>query len=360
MTTVQTDPAQRDTAQTDPAGGADAPSLQEQAGALLGQVAGYMSHRAVEIGLRCGLLEAVASKPGTSADELAELLGLDDFYVAVWCRAGVAAGVLDRSGDGFTLAAHMQTLLLDAGSPAYVGGLYPLVLQPEMFDRFADNLATGERLWWDATSPDWIAGVARTGRPFYTRLVPGGLAQVPGLVERLTDGARIVDSACGTGAGLARLASAYPGTRLVGVDGDAHSVDVARANLSAAGIGDRVELVVSPLEEMAIDEPATLVINNISMHECRDIDQVAERVGSALEPGGWFVISDFPFPDTDEGLRSVPGRIMSGIQFFEAQIDDQLLPRAAYDDLLARHGFVETGWFQLTPVHAVTYGRTPY
>jgi hypothetical protein len=86
---------------------------------------------------------------------------------------------------------------------------------------------------------------------------------------------------------------------------------------------------------------------------------VADNVMAALEPGGWFVISDFPFPDTDETLRSVPGRIMSGIQFFEAQIDDQLLPRAAYDDLLARHGFVDIGWFQLSPVHAVTYGRRP-
>lgn len=49
---------------------------------------------------------------------------------------------------------------------------------------------------------------------------------------------------------------------------------------------------------------------------------------------------------------------MSGIQFFEAQIDDQLLPRAAYDDLLARHGFRDLGSLQLSPVHAVTYART--
>ncbi|HKE50318.1 MAG TPA: hypothetical protein VKE25_02295, partial [Actinomycetes bacterium] len=76
-----------------------------------------------------------------------------------------------------------------------------------------------------------------------------------------------------------------------------------------------------------------------------------------LEPGGWFVISDFRFPDTDEGLRSVPGRVMSGIQFFEAQIDDQLLPRTAYDDLLARHRYRDIGSAVLTPMHAITYGR---
>jgi SAM-dependent methyltransferase len=127
--------------------------------------------------------------------------------------------------------------------------------------------------------------------------------------------------------------------------------------VAAAGIADRVELICSALEDFTLDRPATVVINNISMHECRDIDRATENIARVLEPGGWFVTSDFPFPDTDEGLRTLPGRIMSGIQFFEAQIDDQLLPRTAYDDLLARHGFTDLGWAQLTPVHALTWGR---
>jgi hypothetical protein len=126
-----------------------------------------------------------------------------------------------------------------------------------------------------------------------------------------------------------------------------------------AGLGDRVTVLCSALEDLSLDQPATLVVNNISMHECRDIDRVTGNVRATLEPGGWFVISDFPFPDTDDGLRSVPGRIMCGIQFFEAQIDDQLLPRSAYDALLARHGFTALGSAQLTPMHALTWGRRP-
>jgi SAM-dependent methyltransferase len=105
-----------------------------------------------------------------------------------------------------------------------------------------------------------------------------------------------------------------------------------------------------------VDEPYDVVVNNISMHECRDIDLVAEAVRAALKPGGVFVISDFPFADDDDGLRTVPGRVMSGIQVFEAQIDDQLLPRRAYDDLLRRHGFADPGFASLTPMHALTWG----
>ncbi len=336
------------------------PTLREQAPILLGQIAGYVGHRTIAVGLRSGLVRALAERPGSDPDQLAESLALDNFYVSVWCRAALAAGVLERDSarpDGFRLAPHMATLLLDTASPAYVGGVFMVFEAPEMFGRFEANLATGQRMWWDDTSPEWVAGVSGTGAPFYTRLVPGGLTQVPGLEERLDAGCRVVDTACGVGVGLIRLARTYPNCAVVGIDGDAHSLEQARARVAEAGV--RVDLVHSPLEDMALDEPATVVINNISMHECRDLDRVVENVRAMLEPGGWFVISDFPFPDTDDALRSAPGRIMCGIQFFEAQIDDQLLPRAAYDELLTRHGFTDLGSATLTPMHAITYGRTP-
>ncbi len=335
-----------------------APSVADQAQVVLPHAAGYASHRTIGIGLRSGLIEALAQRPeGATADELAASLGFDPFYVGVWLRSALAAGVLTRAGDGHQLAPHMAALLLDRDSPAYVGALFQVLEQHELFGRFEEVLASGERLWWDDTSPEWIAGVAGSGRPFYTRLVPGGLSQVPGLAERLEAGCRVVDTACGAGTGVVKLAEAYPACEIVGVDGDGYSIDLARKRVAEAGLTDRVDFHVSPLEEMIFDEPATLVINNISMHECRDIDRTTERVRAALEPGGWFVISDFPFPETDEGLATVPGRLMSAIQFFEAQIDDQLLPRRAYDELLARHGFTDLGAVELTPVHALTWGR---
>jgi len=333
------------------------PTITEQAPILLGQIAGYAGHRTIAIGLRSGLLSALDARPGLGAEDLADSLGFDHFYVFVWCRSALAAGVLDRHGEGFALAPHMGTLLLDSTSPAYVGGVFLVCEATEMFGRFEQHLASGERMWWADTSPEWIAGVAGTGTPFYTRLVPGGLAQVPGLDARLQAGCLVVDTACGAGVGLIRLAMTYPRCQIVGVDGDAHSIDQARARLAEAGLTDRIQLVCSPLEDMVLDVPADVVINNISMHECRDADRVTANVKAALRPGGYFVISDFSFPDSDAGLRTVPGRVMCAIQFFEAQIDDQLLPRSAYDDLLARHGFSDLGSAQLTPMHALTWGR---
>ncbi|PSL04620.1 methyltransferase family protein [Haloactinopolyspora alba] len=335
-----------------------APEIKDQAAILLGQVAGYTGHRTVGIGLRSGLVRALAdAATGATADDLAARTGHDPFYVGVWCRSAFAGGVCERDGDTYRLAPHMATLLLDESSPAYAGGIFAVFEQHELFDRFEQALGTGERLWWNDCSPAWIDGVSKSGRPFYTRLVPGGLEQIPGLAQRLADGGVIVDTGCGAGLGLVRLAEHYPACELIGVDGDAHSIELARRTVEKAGLADRVRFVTEPLEEFTIDRPATLVVNNITMHECRDIDRVTQRVVDALEPGGLFVISDFPFPDDDEALATVPGRVMAGIQFFEAQIDDQLLPRRTYDALLQRHGFTDLGTASLTPVHALTWGR---
>lgn len=333
--------------------------VQQQAGKILSQVAGYVGVRTMEIGLRLGLFEEIAKHAnGISVDALAREKALDPFYTQVWCRAAYASEVLEL-GDGGTyrLAPHMDKLLLGEDFPGFAGGLPGIMVQPELFDFFAEKLPSGERIWWDQCSPTFIQMVSLSARPFYSRLIPGGLSRVPGLSDRLARGGRVLDIACGVGVGLSKLAEAFPQCSIVGLDGDAHSLQMVAERLDREGLKDRVSLVQSTLEEMSASEEFDVVTINVSMHECRDIDKVAGNVHRALKPDGYFVISDFPFPESTEGCRTVPARIMCGIQFFEALIGDQLMPTQAFVDLLNKHSFRNVGAFDLTPVHAVTHGQ---
>lgn len=350
--------------------------VKTQAGKVLAQIAGYVGVRTLHVGLKSGLFRALAAAPaGLSAAALAERTGCDPFLVKVWCRSAYASEFLDLAekreresydparrrfteldGQRFALGPHMDELLLDENSPGYLGAIPNVLMQPEVFEIFDSNLSSGGRTWWDRCSPAMIDAVSRTGWPFYVRLVPGGLAKVPGLVDVLNGPARVLELCCGAGKGLVRLAESFPGIRITGQDGDGHSLRLAQERVEKAGLSDRVALLHSPLEELAGTGTFDVALINISMHECRDIDRVAENVRGAIRPGGRFVISDFPFPARTEDCRTVPARVMCGIQFFEAMIDDQLLPTAAFEGLLAAHGFRDVGSFDLTPVHAVTYG----
>ncbi len=331
---------------------------QEQAGVLLGNAAGYVATRTIRIGLDHGLFALIAERGPVSSADLAEFSGIDVLYSEVWCRSAFAAGVLEGHDEGaYTLAPHIEVLLLDKSSPGYVGGLFKVLTQPEMFDTFDRNLESGERIWWDQTSPAWIAAVGETGGAFNTRFIPGGISKVPGANDRLVAGQKALELACGTGVGLMRLGTEYPNLDLVGLDGDAHSLDSARSLIDDAGMSNRVRFIHSSMEDLDAVEEFDAISINVSMHECRDLEKVTAAVHRALKPGGYFLNSDFPFPETGDGIKTVPGRIMSGIQFFEALIDDQLLPVDFYLDLYQRHGFSETGIVEVTPLHAITWAR---
>lgn len=249
----------------------------------------------------------------------------------------------------------MDKLLLDTDFPGYVGGIVAVFGQPEIFDKFDENLPSGKRTWWDEVSPEFIGAVSGTGRPFYNRVIPGGLSKIPGLVEKLEAGASVLELASGAGHGLAKWAGQYPNIALTGLDGDAYSITLAEATVAAAGHGDRVRFVKSTLEDFSEAEKYDLIFINISWHEARDIDLAAKNVRNALKPGGYFVISDFPFPADKEGLRTIPARVMSGIQYFEAQIGDQLVSTETFVQLLIDHGFEDVDSFIISPVHNVIY-----
>ncbi len=104
----------------------------------------------------------------------------------------------------------MDKLLLDTDFPDCVGGIVMVFGQPEIFDRFNENLPSGKRTWWDKVSPEFIGAVSGTGRPFYNRMITGGLYKIPGLVENLDAGASVLQLASGGEHGLAKLAGQYP------------------------------------------------------------------------------------------------------------------------------------------------------
>jgi ubiquinone/menaquinone biosynthesis C-methylase UbiE len=332
--------------------------VQQQAGKLLGHIAGYVGLKTIQIGLANGLFATLArNSSGLIPAELASAAGVDEFYAGVWARGAFAAELLNVDADGrYTMVPHLDKLIVNEDFPTYLGGIPIVFNHPEIFENFSANLKSGKRIWWNETSPGFIQAVSGTGRPFYNRLIPAGLDKVEGLTAKLQAGANVLELATGAGRGLVKLAEAYPNVKITGVDGDAHSVGLANERLKAAGHSKRVRMVTSPLEDFNADSEFDLAVINISMHECRDIDKVTTNVKKALKPGGCFVISDFPFPDTPEGMRSLPGRVLSGIQYFEAQIDAQLMPTSAFVALLNKHGFKDVKGLDITPVHNLICG----
>ncbi len=331
--------------------------LQAAVGKVLASYAGYIRTWSIELGLRLGLFEAIRDAPGISAAELARRLKYDPLYVKVWCNAGYSGGFLDSANGGFALAPHMDEVLLDPEFPMAAGGTaFVMTAFRDPLVSLRERFGTGERTWWDETSLEFREAVGRTGFPFYVRLVKWAFPKMAGVQAALEAGGSVLELACGTCRGLIRLAEAYPKTRFTAVDGDAETLEMARSHLAEAGV-EGVRLVHSPLEDLEFEDEYDMVYINISLHEARDMKRVVENVHRALKPGGWFVVSDMPFPERLEDMRTVPAQLMCGIQYFEALIDDQLLPVSRYVNELKEAGFGGIQTLDITPAHVVVYGR---
>lgn len=332
--------------------------MHDQSAKLLGPLAGTATVWALELGLRLGLYDELAAHPdGATVDDLASALGLDPRYTHVVLRSAFAAEILERDGDRYRFAEHMAALLLDEDHPAFLGGAVRVfVAMRETFLGLRDHAHDGTRLWWNDFDHEWIDAVGTHCQAYYRRILNGVLPQLPAVADRFAHGARYLDLAAGTCRGPAKIVAAYPDTTVTAVDADRYSLEVAEREMKARGIDDQFTYVHSYLEDLDLDGGHDVALINVSLHEARDIEAVVRRVHAALDPGGVFLVSEFPFPDDEDGCRTVPGQLMCGVQFFEAHIGCQLLPSSRFVELLDDAGFHDVGVIDVNAMHAVIHG----
>ena len=155
------------------------------------------------------------------------------------------------------------------------------------------------------------------------------------------------------------MAQAFPSARLVGIDGDAHSLSKAEENLVAAGVRDRVSLRKQTFESVDIEGGCDFVYINISLHEARDKVATVVNCFRALNAGGMLAVSEFPFPEDQASLRGDGGDLLSLIQLHEVYFGGHHLTVREGQNLLKDAGFTDIGAITVTPLHVVHHGIRP-
>jgi trans-aconitate 2-methyltransferase len=93
----------------------------------------------------------------------------------------------------------------------------------------------------------------------------------------------VLDAGCGSGRVTALLLELLPRGRVIGVDGSAAMVEMAR---EAIGADPRVELRTGDLLDLDLDEPVDAVFSNATFHWIIDHERLFSRLFAALRPGG--------------------------------------------------------------------------
>jgi protein-L-isoaspartate O-methyltransferase len=226
-----------------------------------------------------------------------------DALAALGARLGLA--------DGDTLAPEILAALDDvlaAAGVTDVDGLEPRQramlagLIRTMFAQSADLLGCPTRdSGWSYTDPVVLEGVGRASMMMPTLLAGSG--ELNGVSSFLD---------IGTGVGLLAVSAArvWPGCTVTGIDVWAPSLELARGNVSAAGLGDRIE----------IRDQDLLDLGEVDRYDCvwlptfffgRDVLAAAlPKIIAATRSGGYVVAAHYepppdPLPRTTMRLRTI-------------------------------------------------------
>jgi SAM-dependent methyltransferase len=230
------------------------------------------------------------------------------------------------------LRPHVEAVLQELGVSSALEGvaaedLRPLVaLIRHSWLLNSEFLLHPERIpGWTYTDPEVLITGGQVAEGFVdvlARMVP----QFDNLAARLSSpDACLLD--IGTGVGLLSIAMAHrwPELRVVGIDPWAPALKLARTNVTAAGLEDRIELREQSGEEITDEQTFDLVWLPALYMPPDVLQRIVGRVHRALKPGGWLVLGT-QTPDT--GLRGALTRFgvaaWGGYPMSQEEIENQL------------------------------------
>lgn len=187
---------------------------------------------------------------------------------------------------------------------------------------------------WDAVAADWVTHAdANDYRNHF--LIPQTLRLLGDVAGRL-----VLDLGCGEGGYSRELARR--GAQVIGIDGSAHLVEVARVRAREAGLDITfTRLNASALERLG-DRSFDLVLAAMVLMDVEDYPAAVGEVARVLAPGGILVMSiTHPCfsPRTAEWVRDEAGalRFFAVDRYFDREVWDERMTARFTGPVVRRH-----------------------
>jgi SAM-dependent methyltransferase len=267
----------------------------------------------VSVGHRTGLLDAMASLPASTADAIADAADLDRRYVREWLGAMVTSGIVEHDGEACTywLPAEHAACLTRAAAPDNLAALtqfIPVIAGVE--DDIVQCFREGGGVPYERYARFHEVMAEDSGQSVLPALEAHILPLVPGLVDRLREGVRVLDAGCGRGRALHLMAQLFPASQFVGYDLSREAIDWARAEADRLNLRN-VEFHCRDLSSFADDAGAEagrydLVTTFDAIHDQAQPRQLLAGINRALKDDGVYLAQDIAGSGSHAGDRDHP------------------------------------------------------
>ena len=295
---------------TQPAAAFDPAKFDTFLNRFVGDLGATVNAGLVVLGARLGLYKALAdAAEPLSAAELAARTKTTERYVREWASAQSASGyiVYHADSDRFSISPEQAFALTDPQAIAYFPGAFQLALGSlDAVPQIEECFRTGKGFGWHEHDHNVFEGCERFFRPNYlANLLTSWLPALSGVTGKLERGARVADVGCGLGASTILMAKAFPNTTFKGFDYHQGSIDMARDNAAAAGLGTRVSFQRAAAAEFP-GAGYDLVTFFDCLHDMGDPVGAARHVRQSLAPDGvWMIVEPMAADDLAGNINPV-------------------------------------------------------
>ena len=145
-------------------------------------------------------------------------------------------------------------MLADEDGAMFVGGGFHFTT-PSIYNvpRIMSAFRNGGGIPYDEIGGELPCAIERFFRPGYVHfLASDWLTKIPGLTDKLTNGAQVCDVGCGRGQSTVEMAKAYPKSEILGIDYHRDSIGAAMKLAEEAGVSN-TRFIAAPAEEIPRD-----------------------------------------------------------------------------------------------------------
>jgi SAM-dependent methyltransferase len=248
----------------------------------------------ISVAHRTRLFDLINSLPHSTSTQLAEAGGLQERYVRECLGALVTGGLVRyRPEDGtYFLPAEHAAFLTRAGSPHNMSVLAQfLTVFGKVEDELVECFKNGGGVPYSAYPRFQEIMAELSGQTVVFGLLDGILPLVPGMVEKLEAGIKVLDVGCGSGRALNTMAQRFPQSTFVGYDLSEPALEAARAgarDLKLTNVTFQKQDATTFEDTEAFD----LVTAFDSIHDQIHPDKVLANIKRATKKAGTFLMQD--------------------------------------------------------------------
>jgi 2-polyprenyl-3-methyl-5-hydroxy-6-metoxy-1,4-benzoquinol methylase len=247
------------------------------------------------IGHRTGLFDVMRDRPPSPSEDIARAARLNERYVREWLGAMVTAGVVhvDPTSTFYSLPPeHAAVLTRAAGRDNVAAYTQYIAMLGGVEDEIVNCFQQGGGVPYAKFAR--FHAVMAEDETVVSSLESDVLPLVPGLIDDLSRGIRVLDVGCGSGRVMNRLARHYPNSQFEGFDLSEEAVASATAESKRLGL-ENVGFVARDLTDF--DRTAEVEVYDFittfdAVHDQAKPLNVLKGIHRTLKPTGTYLMQD--------------------------------------------------------------------